>query len=577
MSFDYGSQGLSVANPFRLEGFLGACRGAVLTLLGIALLLTVRDQLLAGGLKSAWVQLLGGLALLGVGLGALSIGLLRLFRFYVGRNIPADLAKAGNAKHATFYTQTQLKDMLMGRKNLTFEEPQSWLERLLLTLVNGFLYLPAPLRINLVRVFEAAMLSLTVVLSFGLALFSGSTGLTPITSTPVAGWLGWGIVAALLLIWWQRRPRHGWLRNHRIVHLGVGPLVRWLVATILAPAILVLVHKQAPLPAVPVTPMPWVVGLTVLALVALAYSLFMAFLRKPVVDPVTEVSEYRDQWQMSLHPMDIFRAFEMSMADHRYMEIPNREYEKYDPALLTDDVKGHFKGSVVAEVQPIPIVDARGPAFRGGLWLGQGLGQLLLLGAGLVLFLLVRGYAGLPVTTLVQQGMLGLLCLLFGGILMATAHAYAAEVSFESRLVHFFANGTFNRSKISTGMAITDSTRSENEIVRSALTPWIVSSRLVSSTFAVSGNDNLEQNRYILEMHKHDDFLASLVGDLRRFIDSRQLIAGVGSDGDLQAAGGIHQLNEVTRSPVGGQGQLSAPVAAGALPERRGGEMGEER
>jgi hypothetical protein len=123
MSFDYGSQGLVVANPFRFEGFLGACRGAILSVLGIVLLLSVRDQLLAGGLQSGWVQLLGGLLLLVVGLAALSVGLLRLFRFYVGRNIPADLSSTGNTRHASFYTVQQLKDMLMGRKNITFTEP----------------------------------------------------------------------------------------------------------------------------------------------------------------------------------------------------------------------------------------------------------------------------------------------------------------------------------------------------------------------------------------------------------------------------------------------------------------------
>lgn len=565
MSFDYGSQAFTVANPFRLEGFLGAARGVVLTLLGIVLLFSVRDQLAVGGLKGGWVQLLGGLALLGYGLGAVSIGLLRLFRFYVGRNIPADLAPTGNAAHEPAYSHAMLRDMLMGRKNLTFAEPQSWLERMLLTLVQGFLYLPAPLRINLNRIFEATMLTLTVVLVYGLALFSSSAGLTPLNDNPSGDWLGWFVVVALVFIWGQRRPRHGWLRDHRILPLRVGPLVAWLVISILAPTLLVLLQPYVTFAALPIASGPWVLGITLLALVAFGYSFFMAYLRKPAQDPVTEVSEFREQWQISLHPMDVFRAFEMSMADHRFMEIPNRDYEKYDPALLTDDVKGNFKGSVVSEVQPIPLPEARSEAFRGGLWLGLGLGQLMLLLAGVVMFFAVRAYAGAASDGLWQQLVLGAVLFLFGNILVATAHGYSAEITFESRLVHFFGSGTFNRSKISTGMAITDSTRSENEIVRSALTPWLLTSRLVSSTFAVSGNNNLEQQRYILEMHKHDDFLASLVADLRKFIDSRQLIAGVHSEADVNAAGSLYQMNEATRSPVTEQGTAARlQPAAGA-------------
>lgn len=547
MAFDYGSQGIAIRNPFRLEGFLGACRGAVFAVLGVLLLLTVRDRLVQGGAQSGWTQLGVGVVLLILGLAALSVGLLRLFRFYVGRSMPSDLAATGNAGHHPVYSLKGLQDMLMGRKNMTFQEPRAWLERLLLTLVRGFLYLPAPLRRNLEQSFEAVTLSLVVLILYGFALFSGSTGLTSVTSSAVGAWLGWVMFGGILWIWFIRRPRQHWLRAQYHSSANIFTLARWIVFAVLAPAVLVLVNKQHPLPTPPIAPGAWLFLISLLAVLTFAYAFFMAWLRKPVSDPLTEVSEYRSQWQESMHPMDIFRAVDMSLADYRFQEIPNRVYEKHDPQLVQED-KGSFSGSMVQEIQPIPLADQRSPLSRLGLWVGQGSGQLLLLLAGVVLFMMVKRYPASGMDGLIMQLLSMVLLGLFGSHLVATAHSYAAEILFESRIVHFFANGTFTRSKISTGMSIHDSTRSENEVVRSNLTPWVLSSRLITSTFAVSGSLNLEQYRYIVEMQKHDDFLSALIGDLRRFIESRQIVANVQSNADLQAAGQMHQLNEATRA-----------------------------
>ncbi len=152
--------------------------------------------------------------------------------------------------------------------------------------------------------------------------------------------------------------------------------------------------------------------------------------------------------------------------------------------------------------------------------------------------------------------MSGLIFTLFGTVLAQAAHVFFAEVCFESRLVHFFTdNGTFSRSKLSTGMGIHDSTRSENEVVRSSLTPWMLCTRLQTVTFAVSGAHNLEQHRYVVEMSKDDAFLEAVVRALRHFIRSRQIVAGLTADGDFAAAGAIHRVNQVTRA----QGELLTP------------------
>ena len=137
------------------------------------------------------------------------------------------------------------------------------------------------------------------------------------------------------------------------------------------------------------------------------------------------------------------------------------------------------------------------------------------------------------------------------GLLVAhTSTLYVSEIEFESDLIVFSATGTFSESRLATGMSIYDSTRSENTIVRSSLTPWLIVSRLHTSTLAVSGSANLEQPRLILGMDQNAALSRDLVADARGFLKDRQIMATVNSESDLQAAANIYKMNERTRPNV---------------------------
>jgi hypothetical protein len=114
-------------------------------------------------------------------------------------------------------------------------------------------------------------------------------------------------------------------------------------------------------------------------------------------------------------------------------------------------------------------------------------------------------------------------------------------------MVYFQCRGTYTESKLSTGTSIYDSTRSENTVVRSSMTLWLIATRLITSTFAASGAMNLENRRYVLEMHKADPELHTVVEDLRAFVSKREAIAGIDNEGDVSAAARIHQVNQSTR------------------------------
>jgi hypothetical protein len=199
----------------------------------------------------------------------------------------------------------------------------------------------------------------------------------------------------------------------------------------------------------------------------------------------------------------------------------------------------------VQEVQPRPIADRRGDFL---LRIGIAVGQVLLLGAGITVFAVLMQLDTITPGGL-SQAVLGAVILWTAGLLIAhTSTLYVSEIEFESDLIVFQATGTFSESRLATGMSIYDSTRSENVIVRSSLTPWLIVSRLHTSTLAVSGSANLEQPLLILGLRENADLSRDLVADARSFLKDRQIMASVASEPDLQAAANIYQMNERTRA-----------------------------
>ena len=134
-----------------------------------------------------------------------------------------------------------------------------------------------------------------------------------------------------------------------------------------------------------------------------------------------------------------------------------------------------------------------------------------------------------------------------GRMLENFSHIFWAELRFNSLLMYMKTEGTFAESKVSTGMSIHDSTRSENVIVKSSITPWVVSSRINTSTFATSGANNVEMPRYVMSMSKNDDELNEIVTEIKAFLRARENIAGFSNTADLQHAENILKVNNASR------------------------------
>ena len=558
MAYEYGSIDLGIKNPFKFEGIVHAISGIVVSSLGITALFSVQGKVQSGNQIEGWIALSIGLVLTLFGLFALGRGLFQVTRFFVGRSVPASLAQnlsksAGqNTERRVAYDDKIIEQMVVGRKNLTYTEPTGWLGRMVHTIMPKMLFLPYPVRSLTQRIISGVIYTALAFICYGLAWFSSTTGLTDISKKPVLDWLALILAVYILVLWFRQRKPLKRNRQEQMVETGVFGIVSMIVLSIFTPLGLVYLHtKVTPLPPIPLNAGLYVVIITAIACVAAVVTLLLALQRMRMGEPKTEISEFRDNWQESVHPQEIFINFEnIIMANRRYKEIPNRVYRDYDARLIEEgsNDKGNFSGGMIQETQPIYKDLPASKKFKVVRQIGTILGQTFRIVAAIFLFFAIDKIPSMLQNPfdLVDIVFYPLLFWLFGTIIVNNTHVFWAEMHFESLLVYFQCQGTYSESKISTGAAIHDSTRSENVVVRSSITLCVISTRLVSTTFAGSGAQNLEFDRYVLEMHKADVERESIVTELKEYLGNRQTIANV-NNADYDSASSIYQINEQTR------------------------------
>jgi len=599
MAFDYGSIELNITNPFRFEGFVRALGGIACTLIGIWMLFQV-SPLVESDLTAAWIHAGAGFIILATGLKRCGGGLFQTFRFFVGRSVPCSLAqnhakseKHQNQKEKAAYTAQTLESMLMGRKNPTFQEPKGWISRLIHTLFPRLIFLPYPIR-NLAQDIAGALVSTcTAIVAFGLAYFISLSGLAGNAGHLIVPIMSFSLLLYLITTWAQLARPAEIASVKGLASKGSGALAKVLALAILLPlgvgfAYHKLISNPKTAPVLEkVTSLvsdsdifatgAFLLLLGVLATVIGGAMIFLVAERTKSVDSTTEVSEFRRNYQESIHPREIFVNLEsIVLANRRYKEIPNRVYSDQDPKLEEQsEAKGSFGGEMIIETQPeYQTMNYRG-SYKRVRSIATVTAQLLLIISSILFArLAIEISQQLPqITALFQSGgqvassfdqtlfqmleqlsmvkILGLCWLIvaaFAHTLANQTHLFWAEMLFSSMLVYLKTDGTYTESRVSTGTSIYDSTRSENTVVRSSITPWIVSSRVTTSTFATSGMHNLELPRYVMTMKKNDDELGEMVKDIESFLKDRENIAGIKNDKDLSSANEIFQVNQQTRA-----------------------------
>lgn len=606
MAYDFGSQGLGIKNPFKQEGIIRATGGLITALIGFYSIFQT-TTIIEQDLTLAWVYAIVGLCLLVAGLRRAGIGLYFLFKFFVGRSVPSSLAynhtpsEADNAKQelnsgSLAYKDSELESMLMGRKNTTFTEPKGWMGRLVHSIFPKLIFLPYQFRNILQEIISALVTTLVAFVAFGLTYFVSSSGLAG-----EAGHIIIPVFSLLLLVYlvgaW--RSSASAVRIDRVKTLqsaGAASLAKIIAFSILFPVIIGFVYQSVDQRFMDNTaiaalfenvtlfsawPSLWL--LLGLGLLNSVLVLYMINVRTKSAAPVTEVSEFRENLQESVHPNEIFINIEnIVLANRRYKEIPNRTYRAFDPKLDEESQgKGAFSGELLVETQPEYTEVTVDKAFKSARLASTLLGQVMIVIASFIFFSFASQIgAGIDfvqqllsnppslngseqavvsrLQSFVEQGTMigfGLISTFFmwqilltiGRMLENFSNVFWAELQFNSLLMYIKTEGTFSESKISTGMSIHDSTRSENVVVKSSITPWVVSSRIASSTFATAGSQNVEMPRYVMSMTKNDSELNGIVDELRGFLKGRENIAGFTNTVDLQHAQNILKVNEASR------------------------------
>lgn len=610
MAYDFGSQTLGIQNPFKFEGFGKCASGAVIFLFGIYPLLQVASALKQDKVTGFAYAIVGFLFLV-FGAKRFAIGLFQLFKYFVGRSVPTSLAynkavseqqSAEQEKGALRYDAEQLHSMLMGRKNNTYIEPQGWLARLVHSLLPKLIFLPNPIR-NLNQELAAWLFHLLSGLcAFAVVYFVAATGMAGEVAQVMLPKL-LGICLLIYLLWVWRRTANA-IEYRHLSQLKVSS--GWSFGSLIALSLIIPVVAgvylddwvttspqdidKALTESVFFSPLANIILLCIVSLLVLGSIIPLLIVRMNATNPQTEVSEYRDNLQESVHPTEIFINIENSvLANRRYKEIPNRVYREYDPKLNEQaEGKGSFSGELIVETQP-SLAENLNAAIPDNLKkLLTLFAQLAYLTSFYFLFqgvfdgaAVINYWQALPTVEwraeeLAQLNQL-LNPLIFNliawfslisaaKILDISSHLFWGEMSFSSLLMFIKTEGTFTESKISTGMAIHDSTRSENTLVRSSITPWVITSRVHSTIFATSGASNLEAPRYILAMHSNPEELDQIVAEIKSFLRDRENIASITNEHDLANASTIHQVNQQTRAiPEQNQKAMSEQEAAARL------------
>lgn len=596
MAYDYGSESLGIRNPFKAEGLFRAIRGFLVSLLGIYPLLQVvslvqQDKILA------WIYAAVGFILLAGGLKGLGGGIFQMLRFFVGRSVPTSLApnyskserETAKREHP-HYQSADLEEMLMGRKNKTFIEPEGFISRLVHTLVPKLIFLPYPLR-NLAQRFSGAVIATLVALvAYALTAFVCLTGLAGNTGDILLPFFSFVLVVYLILSWRAASVVYR-QAEERIETQGNMKLAKIMAFAILAPAILGLainfllqqrdfarfIEQMQQSGVETFSVLPQLLLVLLFTVVSGAFIVTLLKQRTQQVKALTKVSEYRANWQENIHPRELFVNIDnIVMANRRYKEIPNRVYRELNPNLNEQsESKGNFSGEILIETQPAYTPLQHTAIFRQVRLLSTVFGQLLLLIGPIILFFLlseaqvvldiVRNFTAEQrhTQTEVSSFILALfnesqfiislvfswlICKSFGTLLQTYSHTFWAELNFDSLLVYLKCEGTYTESKLTTGKGIYDSTSSENYVMRSSLTPWIISSRIMSSTFADSGTKNVEHPRHILEMHDNPEEMQAIVDDIRGFLSERETIASIKNSQDLSNTEQIYQINQQSRA-----------------------------
>lgn len=522
------SEQIKQSNPFKFEGYCYIVNGIITSILGIILLFGVKEQVTSGGDASLWAIFLGGFILVSIGLFFIGYGFVRILRFFIGKDVPKIL------------TNNDLKEMLQQNMNSTYYIPkgtQHFLESLFFRLSET----PEWIRVIALIIFDRALFSLGLFIIFGFSIFSGYTGLTNITSTPVADWLCLLLAVYLFKVWVGASKQIMFL-SKRIesdkifLFSKIKRLVSYLVIAILAPVIML----QFSLPEIPFSVAPWVMFEGILILLIMMLILIVVITRIPKDETEASVTKEPINLQVSLHPKGLFHSLEDFMKSYGYIKYPMA----VEPRLISEGSrdKGSFHGHVLYETTPFRIENDGTSRVKNRASFVTVLSHLFFIyGVYMIFISLNKGqisFNGIFNTDLVS----GIIILVFSYILISSMKIFFGEFTYKSNLIFFEIDGTYTESVFRSGKAVHDSHESENKVVNSDMMVKVNLSQIHSATLGLAGE------RYVTDMRENASLNSEIQLHLTDFIERRRTISSFSNEADLLAASNITKMNAISQN-----------------------------
>lgn len=377
MAYDFGSKGLGIKNPFKQEGLIRTIGGVVIALIGLTSVLNVTN-IIEQNMTEAWIYAIVGLLLLIAGLKRAGSGLFQLFKFFVGRSVPTSLsfnltksekenANLERKEQVLAYKASTLESMLMGRKNATFTEPLRWMGRFVHSIFPKLIFLPYPIRNISQEIVSVLATTIIAFVAFDLTYFVSSSGLAGEAGHIIMPVFSLCILVYLVAAWRNAANSVSLDKVKQLNSAGAASVAKIITFSIVFPVLIGAVYHYGKENFNPdasfaqisekihlYSAWPSLLTLIVLGLIAAAVVFYLVNIRSNQSTTDTEVSEYRENLQESVHPNEIFINIEnIVLANRRYNEIPNRTYMNFDPVLDEQSQgKGSFSGELLIETQP---------------------------------------------------------------------------------------------------------------------------------------------------------------------------------------------------------------------------------
>ncbi|WP_343289629.1 hypothetical protein AAIA71_11495 [Vibrio harveyi] len=604
MSYEFGSDGLGIKNPFRFEGFLKLLRG-VLTLTVGGIVLLSAPEMSKINQYTGWVTIAISFLMLSIGIFALSKGLMQVVRFYVGRNAPTSLAydysDTSREREDCLYSSESIEQMLMNRTNTTFEEPKGIIELLLHTFFPKLIFAAVPIRNIVQKVSFGVVQSSIAFVSLALTYFVLTTDILPIESETVLKLYSLFIVLYLLKVWFVagKKIDKGSITNVKAI--SSFDIVKTVVFSVSFPITLSVILNYLPpqltsgineifalseanlrqynniesFVAGIISEINFSLNLSLVVLMSIVisiYTLIMLGFNSNVEYPKTETSESRETWELNVHPKEIFiNLDQVVMANRRYKNIPNRSYIQFNPQLNEQaSGKGSYRGKFLQETQPVVVEQKINSGHKSFRLLGTISSQLLLLLSTAFIYIIyknlpdiVTGFSNIERLTnnsafelgamVIQQIdyiLIGLTLFSFGRLLSNHSHIYWAEIKFKSKLFFLNCEGTYTESRLTVGKGVYDSAQSENIIVKTANTSICIATEIITTTFAGVGSNNLEMPRYIIDMQSTSVDMNSIISELKENLQSRSKITTFDNHSDMESVNTFNQINNMQNKSV---------------------------